>query len=97
MTVAAVSATDAYGKHTWGTGTTLTGCRVENGSWKILDAAGQEVVTSGRVFVPNAPTITPEHKLTFSDGTSARIILVDAQTDERGAHHLVVYYGKEKV
>ena len=94
VTVAAVSTTDAYAKHTWGTPTTLTNCRVETGSWKVLAADGQEVVTSGRVFIPNGPTITPEHKLTFADGVSARIVRVERQTDERGAHHLVVYYGK---
>lgn len=95
ITVAPVSATNAYAKHTWGSATTLKGCRVESGAFKVLDPSGQEVVTSGRVFVPNAPTITTEHKLTLPDTSSPRIVQVHKQTDERGAHHVVVYFGND--
>lgn len=97
VTVASVTSTDAYAKHSWGTGTSLANCRVESGSWKVLSVDGQEVVTSGRVFIPNGPMLTPEHKLTFTDGTSARIVAIERHTDERGSHHLVVYYGKGKM
>lgn len=91
--VAPVTATNAYAKHTWGTDVELTGCRVESGSFKVLDPSGQEVVTSGRVFVPNAPAVTPEYRLTLPDGSSPKIVQVHKQTDERGSHHLVIYFG----
>lgn len=93
ITISSLSTTDAYGKHSWGDPTSIGSCRVQTGAHKITDHNGQEVVAAGKVYVPGAPTVTPESKLTLPDGTSPRIMLVDSKTDENGSHHTVIHYG----
>lgn len=93
VTIASVSTTDAYGKRTWATATSIPNCRVQSGDHKIVDVAGQEKVAMGRVYVPNAPTVSLNSRLTLPDGTSPPILGIDRVTDERGSHHTVIHYG----
>lgn len=93
VTIAAVSSKDAYGKRTWGSATTYPACRVQSGDHKVLDLAGQEKVATGRVYIPNAPTVTLNDRLVLPDGSVPPILAVDRLADERGAHHTVVHYG----
>lgn len=94
ITIAAVSGKDAYGKRAWSTATSIPNCRVQTGTHKVLDTAGQETVAEGKVYVPNHPSVTVNSKLTLPDGTSPPILAVDTFGDERGNHHLVIHYGK---
>lgn len=96
ITLAGVSSKDAYGKRTWGSATTITNCRVQSGTHKIVDGNGAEIVAEGTVYVPNAPTVTVNSKLTLPDGSTPPILLVDRVGDERGAHHTVLHYGKHR-
>ena len=93
ITIAGLSSTDSYGKHSWSAPSTLTHCRVQTGAHKITDHNGQELVASGKVYVPNSPTVTPDSQITLPDGSTPRIMLVDSKTDERGSHHTVIHYG----
>jgi hypothetical protein len=94
ITLAAVSSKDAYGKRTWGTPASITNCRVQNGSHKVLDLSGQETVAVGKVYVPGSPTLTLNTKLVLPDGSSPPILAVDRFADERGSHHTCIHYGK---
>jgi hypothetical protein len=93
ITVAPVSAKDAYGKRTWGSATSITNCRVQSGTHKVVDRAGQEQVAVGRVYVPGAPSITLNDKITLPSGATPPILMVDQFSDERGSHHTVIHYG----
>lgn len=94
ITIASVSSKDAYGKHTWSAPTSINKCRVQTGSHKVLDTAGQETIAEGKVYVPNHPSVTVNSKLTLPDGTTPPILSVDTFGDERGDHHTVIHYGK---
>lgn len=93
ITVAAVSAKDAYGKRTWGSATTLSNCRVQSGDHKILDSLGQEKVATGRVYIAGAPTLTLNDKITLPDGSQPPVLAIDRFGDENGSHHTVIHYG----
>lgn len=94
ITLAAVSTTDAYGKHSWSSPVSVAHCRVQTGAHKITDSNGQEVVASGVVYVPGAPAVTPESKIVLPDTTSPRILKIDRYSDERGNHHIAIHYGE---
>lgn len=94
ITIAAVSSKDAYGKRSWASPTSITNCRVQTGSHKVLDTVGQETIAEGKVYVPNNPSVTVNSKLTLPDGTTPPILAVETFGDERGNHHLVIHYGK---
>lgn len=94
ITLAAVSTKDAYGKRTWATASSVTNCRVQTGSHKVIDNAGAEAVAVGKVYVPGSPTLTLNHKLTLPDGTSPPILQVERVGDEIGSNHTVIHYGK---
>ena len=94
ITIASVSAKDSYGKRTWNSPTSITNCRVQSGTYKVHDPAGVEVVAQGKVYVPGAPTVTVNHKLTLPDGTTPPILAIARLGDQESAHHIVLYYGK---
>lgn len=94
ITLASVSAKDAYGKRTWAAPSTVTHCRVQTGEHKVIDSAGAETVASGKVYVPGNPTVTLYSKITLPDGTQPPVISIDRIGDEIGANHTVIHYGK---
>lgn len=93
ISVAAVASKDAYGKRTWGSPSTISNCRVQTGDHKILDSLGQEKVANGRIYVPGAPTLTLNDKITLPDGSSPPILSIERFGDENGSHHSVIHYG----
>jgi hypothetical protein len=93
ITIAAVSSKDAYGKRTWGSPSTINQCRVQSGDHKVLDSLGQEKVANGRVYVPGAPTLTLNDKITLPDGSTPPILAISRLSDERGSHHSIIHYG----
>lgn len=93
ITIAAVATKDAYGKRTWGSASTINQCRVQTGDHKVLDSTGQEKVANGRVYVPGAPTLTLNDKMTLPDGSSPPILAINRFGDENGSHHTVIHYG----
>jgi len=96
ITLASVSALDAYGKRTWASATTITNCRVQTGDHKVIDSAGAEAVASGKVYVPGNPTVTLYSKVTLPDGSQPPIIAIDRVGDQVGSNHLVLHYGKSR-
>jgi hypothetical protein len=96
ITLAAVSAKDAYGKHTWSTAVTVANCRVQTGNHKVVDATGVEAIAVGKVYVPGSPALSLFDKVTLPDGTQPPIITIDRVGDEIGSNHTVIHYGKTK-
>jgi hypothetical protein len=93
VTIAAVSSLDSYGKRTHGTPTTYSACRIQTGNRKVTAPDGQERVAVGRVYLPNAPTVTINDRLLLPGNVLAPIIAVDEFHDEQGTHHTIVHYG----
>ena len=96
VTLAAVSAKDAYGKRTWAAPTTVTHCRVQSGDHKVLDQQGQEQLAIGRVYIPNKPAIGLNYKLTLPDGSQPPILAINYLADDSADHHTVVHYGSTR-
>jgi hypothetical protein len=95
VTIYAHSSVDAYGKRTAsGSGTTYD-CRVIYKNQLMKDNNGREVLSMGRVIVPNALSgITTNAKITLPDGTNPPIISISRLTDETSSnHHSVVMFG----
>jgi hypothetical protein len=87
---------DKYGKTTFGasnTNRTVTG-RLIYDTTKTKDVQGIEVVDIGR-FITNGPetTITVNHRMVVGADTFT-INGVDNISDENGAHHTVIRFGR---
>lgn len=93
ITIANASSVDAYAKHSYAAATSIPNCRVQTGAHKVTDQNGQEIVATGKVYVPGIPAVTPESKITLPDGTTPRVLVVDRFGDERGSHHTCIHYG----
>lgn len=69
-------------------------CRIEPVNQKVFAAAGNgevvERVASSRIYLAEAPVVGVNDRITLPDGSQPRILAVEANGDERGAHHQVV-------
>lgn len=90
------SSVDKYNKTTFGgAGTNLTvSGRLIYDTTKIKDIQGTEVVDTGR-FITQGPqtSITVNHRMVVGADTFT-IIGVDNISDENGAHHTVIRFGR---
>jgi len=84
---------DKYNKPTFSGNTTVTG-RLIYETVKSKDVQGQEIVDIGR-FITNGPatTITLAHRMVVGADTFT-INGVDNISDENGAHHTVIRFGR---
>ena len=84
---------DKYNKPTFSGNTTVTG-RLIYETVKSKDVQGQEIVDVGR-FITNGPatTITLAHRMVVGADTFT-INAVDNISDENGAHHTVIRFGR---
>ena len=89
------SALDKYGKRTWASTGASFRARVQDQSRLYRDAQGREVVLTGKAYLYGATAagITTDSKIVLPDGSSPVIYLVTTNSDESGAHHVVVEYG----
>ena len=84
---------DKYNKPTFSGNTTVTG-RLIYDTTKSKDVQGVEVVDTGR-FITNGPqtALTIDHRMTFGADTFT-INAIDNISDENGAHHTVIRFGR---
>lgn len=84
---------DLFGAATYGTLASFS-CRIESTNQKVFTAAGNgevvERVASTRIYLAEAPVVGVNDRITLPDGSQPRILAVEANGDERGAHHQVV-------
>ncbi len=90
--VYSIASRDAYGSPNYGTPSSYS-ARVVRKPTRVVDAAGDEVVARGVVWVATTDTIDPEDRIELPDGTTPPIIAVDRISDEAGDHHIKVYFG----
>lgn len=69
-------------------------CRIESTNQKVFMSAGNgeavERVASTRIYLAQAPRVGLNDRITLPDGSQPRILAVEANGDERGAHHQVI-------
>jgi hypothetical protein len=89
----AKTAIDKYNKPTFSGSTSVTG-RLIYDTQKSKDVQGVEVFDTGR-FITNGPqtSITINHRMVFGVDTFT-INAVDQISDENGAHHTVIRFGR---
>jgi hypothetical protein len=76
ITVFQFTSFNMYGEPVFSAGTS-TKCYIEMSPKLIRNAAGQEVVSSARMYVIGDATITPLDKVTLPDSSSPPILKVD--------------------
>ena len=92
VTITAAGAKDAYGHAAAGAARTVK-CRIVRQPKMIRDAGGREVVSSGHLFTAGNAAILVTETLTLPDGSSPKILRVDAIPDEDVAtHHQKVWF-----
>lgn len=89
------TATDKYGKKTFGGANVSVRCRLIDDTVLIKNAEGQDIVANGRaILAGNYDTLTLGHKLTLPNGVTPVIVKIDSKNDTSATtHHTVVYYG----
>jgi len=92
VTVASVLSRDKYGGPTYGSGIDYS-ARVLYKNVRTTDARGVEVLAKGVVWIQGTPSIGLDDKITLPDGTTPPILNVQMVPDERGTHHVKVYFG----
>lgn len=92
----ATTATDKYGKKTFGGANVSVRGRIVDDTVLIKNDQGQDIVASGKVYLyGDYSTLTLGHKITLPDGSTPVILKLDSKNDTTTTtHHTVVYYGK---
>ena len=92
VTIQAPTTTDAYGKATYGTATTVQ-CHVVEKVATIVGADGRPRTSQGSVYCFGPVTVDDTYRLVLPSGRVQPIIGVQTRYDESGAHHTVISYG----
>lgn len=91
ITIESATGVDAYGQSRYGTAV-LVHSRVEGRNRKVLDAQGNEVVSSTTIYVDGPTVITTASRITLPDGTKPVILAIAEMPDIDGTpHHKVIY------
>lgn len=82
---------DDFGAPTYGDGTEYA-ARLVRRHKLVRDAEGDEIVSTAQLWLQGAPAISPDDRVTLSDGTSPPIAAVERYQDETGASHTKVFF-----
>ena len=90
----AQSAIDKYGKKTFSGSTTTASGRIVLETRLMKDMEGQDIVSTGRVYLYGAYTaLTLGHRITLPGGANPVIVAVETKKDTGGNHHTIVHFG----
>ena len=95
ITFNATTATDKYGKKTFGGSNISVRCRIVDDVILVKNAEGQDIVSAGRAYLAgDYSSLTLGHKITLPDGKTPVIVKIDSKNDTSSTtHHTVVHYG----
>jgi hypothetical protein len=82
---------DAYGEKNYGSEAGYS-ARIINKQKLVRGADGQNVLSSGQVWLLGAPAIDVEDKITLPDNSTPPILATERFSDENGWHHTKVYF-----
>jgi predicted metallo-beta-lactamase superfamily hydrolase len=89
-----MSATDAYGKHTFNATANSQRCRVERSLGISQNAEGKVIAEDGKIYFFGTSTIGIQDKLVLPDGTVRVVLRIETSTDTHGAFATMVTFGK---
>lgn len=99
VSIAAASTMSGYGERTYGTAVSYA-CRIAGKRRLVLNAQGQEVVSSMTVYLGSPVAVDPTARITLStadagstseDAIHPAILASGRYPDENGAHHTELY------
>lgn len=91
ITIESTSGMDAYGQSTYGTGVSVK-ARVEGRNRVVVDAQGNNAVSSTTIYVDGPTVVTTSSRITLPDGTTPLILAIASMPDIDGTpHHKVIY------
>lgn len=92
-----LSGRDDYGAPSYGAPTTFA-ARLTREHKMVRDLQGDEVLSTGQLWLKGAPAVGPEDRITLSDGTQPELLSIERFQDEAGANgtpsysHTKVYF-----
>jgi hypothetical protein len=91
----ATSATDKYGKKTFGGENISVRARLIDDVTLIKNEEGQDIVSAGRaILAGDYSSLTLGHKITLPSGATPVIVKIDNKNDTSATtHHTVVHFG----
>ena len=94
VTVALLSglSTDGYGTETFASGTTFK-ARIVRKQHPVYTAPGVEEIANTLVYIASTTTFAPSAQFTLSDGTTPRLMQLNAYPDSDGVHHVRASFG----
>lgn len=94
ISVHALASVNQYAEPTYSTSGTTYTCLIQEMPQVILDAYGEEVVSSHTIYVASTARIPLTSKVVMPDGSEPNLIRSDVMADEDGtAHHIVLFFG----
>jgi hypothetical protein len=91
VTLAPYASQDAYGQVTWGAGVS-TPCRIVQKNTKVLNPAGEEVLSTTRIYLDGSVSVTVRDKVTLPDATTPPILSIEDYPGASGTSFLKVVY-----
>ena len=82
---------DQYGVGSYGSPNGFE-ARVTYRNRSVTTASGEEVVARGEAWLATVEHITPQDKITLSDGTNPLILSVDRISDETGPLYTKIFF-----
>lgn len=94
ISVYALASVNQYAEPTHSTSATSYTCLIQEMPSMVLDAYGEEVVSSHTVYVASTSRIPLTSKVVMPDGSEPHLVRSDVMSDEDGtAHHIVLFFG----
>jgi hypothetical protein len=89
-TIAPWVSTNEFGEFTRGAAVSFA-CRYQPMTQKILSLKGEELISSGILYVNRTTAVDSRDELTLPDGSKPRILRPELIRDELGPHHVRIY------
>lgn len=91
IAVSTMTGMDRFGSPAFGTPIS-TRCYIEAKPTKVVSAAGEEVVSSAKIYLPGNANLTCKTRLILPDGTAPILLKVEQIVNESGILELTVVY-----
>ena len=97
VTVTPSTGNDAFGKRTFVGAVPVTfRARVQMKRTILKDAAGKELVSTGRAYLYGISTATIYDKITLPDASTPIILTINTDSDGVNPHHTTIFFGLER-
>lgn len=93
LVVNVVSSIDSYGKPSFSTVGTTYSALIQAEQKLVRAIDGTEKVAETTAHINSTSAISPDSKITLSNGDTRPILAVETLSDDEGIHHCVVHLG----